>query len=103
LPCTCRNSDPNSSLPAGADGCEVTPEAALRELAVQTAALRHALLAPNLLGTRGAQLVAPAPVPLLGDWLELGPGLGNRALPETEEDDDPITTTTRKEPSYGYL
>jgi|GEM_PF-2984975 len=61
MSCTCRNADPNSSIPAGGDGCVVNPAAAARELAIraaearelaiQAAELRQGLLAPAVLST----------------------------------------------------
>ena len=76
MSCTCRNADPNSSMPAGGDGCVVNPAAAARELAIrvaearelaiQAAELRQGLLAPAVLSTTATLMLTST----IGDRLQ---------------------------------
>ena len=76
MSCTCRNADPNSSMPAGGDGCVVNPAAAARELAIraaearelatQAAELRQGLLAPPVLSTTATLMLTST----IGDRLQ---------------------------------
>lgn len=104
MPCHCRNSDPSSPLPPGADGCVVRPEVAQRELAMQTETLRHLLTTPALLSTQ-ASLLLMTPS---GEWLarSLTPGNDSTALvlSNSGRAEEHITATTNKKESLnGYL
>ncbi|MDA8358561.1 MAG: hypothetical protein M0Z95_20230 [Actinomycetota bacterium] len=103
MPCTCRNSDPDSPLPPGADGCVVSPEAARRELARETEILRHQLTAPALLSTQASLLLLPSASARL--LMSLAPGGGTTALvPVEERPEDYVTVNTKKKESLnGYL
>jgi hypothetical protein len=104
VPCQCRNSDPNSPLPPGADGCVVNPEAARRELAMQTETLRYLLTMPVLLSTQASLLLMPSS----GERLlrSLAPGGDNTdlVLAHLDRTEDYVTpTTNKKENLNGYL
>lgn len=104
MPCQCRNSDPNSPLPPGADGCVVSPEAARRESAMQTETLRHLLTMPALLSTQASLLLMPSS----GERLlrSLAPGGDNTdlVLAHSDRAEDYVTATTnKKENLNGYL
>jgi hypothetical protein len=103
MPCTCRNSDPESPLPPGADGCVVSAEAARRELARENENLRHQLTAPALLSTQASLLLLPSASERL--LMSLTPGSGTTALvPVEERPEDYVTVNTKKKENLnGYL
>jgi hypothetical protein len=105
MPCTCRNSDPHSPLPPGADGCAVSPEATRRELAREAETLRHLLTAPALLSTHASLLLLmPSSSERLlrsfvpaGDHAALVPA-------ESERSENHVKAHTNKEENLnGYL
>jgi hypothetical protein len=91
-------------LPPGADGCVVNPEAARRELGMQTETLRHLLTMPVLLSTKASLLLMPSSIERL--LKSLAPGGDNTDLVFAHSDrtEDYVTATTNKKGNLnGYL
>lgn len=104
MPCQCRNSDPNSPLPPGADGCVVNPEAAQRELAMQTETTRHLLTMPALLSTQASWLLMPTSGERLLRSLAIGGDNTDLVLAHPDQAEDYITATNNKKENFnGYL
>ena len=104
MPCSCRNSDPDSPLPPGADGCVVTPEAARRELARETETLREQLTAPTLLSTQAQLLLMPSSTERLLMSLARGGDLAALLPAEQERPVEYVpANTNKKENLNGYL
>lgn len=104
MPCQCRNSDPNSPLPPGADGCVVNPEAAQRELNMQTETTRHLLTMPALLSTQASLLLMPSSGERLFSGLAPGGDNTDLVLAHSDHAEHYVTATTnKKENVNGYL
>jgi hypothetical protein len=105
LPCRCQNSDPNSPIPPGGDGCVVNPDR--RQDAVQQASvLREELLGPRRLDVREVLLLLPtrrstAAMLCVADEAEVASALELAA--DYQKSTHTNTPTIRKEPTYGYL
>ena len=104
MACQCRNEDPNSHLPAGTDGCEVSPAAAPQELAMQAERLQRLLTAPALFSTQASLLLMPSAGDRLLRSLTSGETGTDLVLADLEEQlDFVIPNTNKKENINGYL
>jgi hypothetical protein len=103
MACHCRESDPASPLPPGADGCTVGNGRQERILAAETDQLRYLLTTPVLLSTQALMLMQTSGKRLLGS---LAPGEDGTALVLADSDraEEYVTVNSNKKENFnGYL